>query len=224
MARICEQAERYADMVDFMKPVLEVKGAEMSVDERQLTCVAFKNLVNSKRVAWRTVKAVQNNVKYQLYIDSIKEYQGKLEDGIFADCQQIITIVQNHIIKKKGNGEAKAFFLKILGDNYRYIAEISTGERRQKAVEGAIANYEEGFAIELPPCNTTRLSLSLNLSVFYQEIMHEPEKAKKVANKTLTGALEKIDDLAEDEFKDTKIIIDLIKENLQVWNEPQKDS
>ena len=54
--------------------------------------------------------------------------------------------------------------------------------------------------------------------------MHEPEKAKKIANKTLTGALEKIDDLAEDEFKDTKIIIDLIKENLQIWNEPQKDS
>ena len=80
-------------MVDFMKPVLEVKGAEMSVDERQLTCVALKNLVNSKRVAWRTVKAVQDNVKYQLYIDSIREYQGKLEDGIFTDCQQIITIV-----------------------------------------------------------------------------------------------------------------------------------
>ena len=34
MARIAEQAERFADMLDFLKIVIESKGPDMSSDER----------------------------------------------------------------------------------------------------------------------------------------------------------------------------------------------
>jgi len=67
MARISEQAERFEDMVDFLKIVIEQKGADMSTDERVLLSVAFKNLVASKRMAWRTVVSVNGNPKYLLY-------------------------------------------------------------------------------------------------------------------------------------------------------------
>ena len=59
MARIAEQSERYQDMVEYLKTVIEQKGADMSTDERSLLSVAFKNLVADKRTAWRTVTAVQ---------------------------------------------------------------------------------------------------------------------------------------------------------------------
>ena len=58
MARIAEQSERYADMIDYLKLVIEQKGADMSSDERSLLSVAFKNLVADKRTAWRTVASV----------------------------------------------------------------------------------------------------------------------------------------------------------------------
>ena len=58
MARIAEQSERYADMIDYLKLVIEQKGADMSTDERSLLSVAFKNLVAAKRTAWRTVSSV----------------------------------------------------------------------------------------------------------------------------------------------------------------------
>ena len=67
MARIAEQSERYADMLDFLKIVIEQKGADMSPDERHLLSVAFKNVVASKRTAWRVVHSVQGNAKYMLY-------------------------------------------------------------------------------------------------------------------------------------------------------------
>ena len=67
MARVAEQGERYQDMVDFLKIVIEQKAADMSVDERNLLSVAFKNLVASKRTAWRTVVSVQSNPRYILY-------------------------------------------------------------------------------------------------------------------------------------------------------------
>lgn len=58
MARVSEQAERYEDMVNFLTPVLEMKGADISTDERNLLSVAFKNMINSKRTALRTVSAI----------------------------------------------------------------------------------------------------------------------------------------------------------------------
>jgi hypothetical protein len=55
--------------------------------------VAFKNLVSQKRVAWRTVKAIEANDKYEKYMDSIKAYKSKLENKLFRDCEMIIDLI-----------------------------------------------------------------------------------------------------------------------------------
>ncbi len=64
MARVCEQAQRYPDMLNYIKSALVEKGIDVSTDERNLLSVACKNLINSKRTARRTVMAVENNPKY----------------------------------------------------------------------------------------------------------------------------------------------------------------
>ncbi len=75
MARVSEQAERYIDMVEFLKPVVQEKASELSMDERNLLSVAFKNLISSKRVAWRTIISLEQNQKYARFMPSIKEYK-----------------------------------------------------------------------------------------------------------------------------------------------------
>ena len=65
------------------------------------------------------------------------EYRQKLEDGLFDECSNIIGLIQMNILKKKSTDEAKAFFTKLVADNYRYIAEMSQGDRHSKAVEDA---------------------------------------------------------------------------------------
>ena len=59
LARVAEQAERFEDMVEFLKAVLDQKGADLTADERNLLSVAFKNLISSKRTAWRTISAIE---------------------------------------------------------------------------------------------------------------------------------------------------------------------
>lgn len=59
LARVAEQAERFDDMVNFLKPVLDIKGGALSGDERNLLSVAFKSLISSKRTAWRTISAIE---------------------------------------------------------------------------------------------------------------------------------------------------------------------
>ena len=139
MARIAESTERFNDMVDYMRTVTEQKGPDMSQDERNLLSVAFKNVVAQKRTAWRTIVSVQGNPKYVSYMASMMEYKTKLEDAVFEDCTNIIGILQVNVLKKKSSEESKAFFTKLVADNHRYVAEMSTfdEERRVKAIDDA---------------------------------------------------------------------------------------
>ena len=178
----------------------------------------------SKRIAWRTVTAVQGNPKYLIFQGSILEYKAKLEDQLFDECNNIIAMISSSILKKKCSDESKAFFTKLVSDNHRYIAEMSTGERHYKAIEEARGTYEQASLIPLQPCNPIKLSISLNLSVFIYEVIKDMPKACEIANSALTSALEKIDDLGEEEFKDAKAIIELLKENLSAWKEDEEAS
>jgi 14-3-3 protein epsilon len=51
MAKIAEQTERFEDMLDYMKKVVQVEQ-DLSVEERNLLSVAYKNSVGSRRTAW----------------------------------------------------------------------------------------------------------------------------------------------------------------------------
>ena len=66
-------------------------------------------------------------------------------------------------------------------------------------------------------CNPIRLGLSLNLSVFHYEVLNENKKACDVAEAALTSALEKIEEVDEETFRDSKTLIELLKENLAIW-------
>jgi len=59
MARVADQAERYEDMIDFLKLIIGNKEAELTSDERNLLSVGFKNYINSSRTAWRTIEAIE---------------------------------------------------------------------------------------------------------------------------------------------------------------------
>ena len=121
----------------------------MSSDERGLLSVAFKNLVSEKRTAWRTVTSIQQNQKYASYHSSIEEYKQKLEDQLFEECNNIVGLIQINILKKKCSDEPKAFFTKLVADNHRYIAEMSTGEVHYKSMDEARQSYEQANMIPL---------------------------------------------------------------------------
>ena len=59
MARVADQAERYEDMVTFLKEIMTESDEDVSVDVRNLLSVGFKNLIGSRRAAWRTVSAIE---------------------------------------------------------------------------------------------------------------------------------------------------------------------
>lgn len=222
LARVAEQAERFDDMVDFLKPVLDQKGGDITSDERNLLSVAFKNLISSKRTAWRTISAIEQNPKYQKFADALAAYKKQIESGLYKDCENIISIIQTKVLTKAVEAEAKAFFVKMVGDYYRYIAETAQGDKLEQVKQEALKAYNEANTIALPPCNPIKLGLALNFSVFHYEVMKDHKQACILADEALQQALEKIDDLGEDDFRDAKSIIELLKENLTLWKEEEE--
>ena len=224
LARVAEQAERFDDMVSFLERVLDTKGADVSADERNLLSVAFKNLISSKRAACRTIAAIEQNPKYSKYNPALLHYKGQIERELIGDCERIISIINSKVISKScDDGEAKAFFVKMIGDYYRYISENARDRQLEEVKQKALSAYAEANEVELPACNPIKLGLALNFSVFHYEVMKNHSKACELADNALQSALDQIDELGEDDFRDAKSIIELLKENLTLWKEEAEE-
>ena len=130
-------------------------------------------------------------------------------------------MINSKVLSKSCEGEPKAFFIKMVGDYYRYIAENAKGDNLEKVKQAALAAYNSANEINLPPCNPIKLGLALNFSVFHYEALKDHKSACDLADKSLQDALDKIDELEEDDFRDAKSIIDLLKENLTLWREEE---
>ena len=199
------------------------KGAGVTSDERNLLSVAFKNLISSKRAACRTIVAIEQNPKYAKFNEALSSYKGTIESKLRDDCQRIVDLIEKNVLEKTCDGEAKAFFVKMVGDYYRYMAENAKGEQLEGVKQKALQAYTEANQIALPPCNPIKLGLALNFSVFHYEAMKNHKAACELADQTLQDALDKIDELEEDDFRDAKSIIELLKENLTLWREEEEE-
>ena len=185
LARVAEQAERFEDMVDFLGKVLKEKGADVNSDERNLLSVAFKNLISSKRAACRTIQAIEQNPKYAKFSEALGVYKGTIESKLSDNCQMIIDMINENVLSKTCDGEAKCFFVKMVGDYYRYMAENAKGSQLDGVKDKALQAYKDAMAITLPACNPIKLGLALNFSVFYYEAMKKPKEAVDLADQAL---------------------------------------
>lgn len=62
-----------------------------------------------------------------------------------------------------------------------------------------------------------RLGLALNYSVFYYEILNSPDVACKLAKQAFDNAIQDLDGLEEDEYRDSATIMQLLRDNLTLW-------
>ena len=226
MARVAEQSERFKDMVEFLKPVIAEKGPALSQDERNLLSVAFKNLVSQQRTAIRTISAIEQNQKYTKFAAGMGDYKRKIEEELYRNCDDIINIIRGGVLAKASDDESRAFFLKMIGDYCRYVAESAKNERLEKTKTDALAAYQEACTVaerSLNACNSIRLGLALNFSVFHYEVMQNVKRACELGDKALQDALDKLDDCDEETFRDAQSIIELLRENLSLWKEEEGD-
>lgn len=221
MAKLAEQAERYDEMVEFMKKVAALK-VELTVEERNLLSVAYKNVTGSRRASWRIVSSIEQkeeNKGNENNVRRIKDYRSKIEKELSSICDDILGVLDNFLIPSATSNESKVFYYKMKGDYYRYVAEFEQADRRKDAGNHSLEAYKKASEIahELPPTHPIRLGLALNFSVFYYEILNAPDKACQLAKQAFDDAIAELDKLSEDSYKDSTVIMQLLRDNLTLW-------
>merc|ERR1711978_83189 len=113
----------------------------------------------------------------------------------------------------KSDPETHVFYLKMVGYYWRYLAEINDDVAKMYTDH----YYNEAYAVakdKLPETHPTRLGLALNYSVCYYEILKKPEAACELAKEAFDAAIEKLDTLNDASYKDSTLIMQLLRDNL----------
>jgi len=227
MAKLAEQAERYDDMVKFMTDLTK-QGDKLTDEQRNLLSVAFKNVVGARRSAWRIISSIESKANEKegqvLAADLAKSYREEIEKELEERCGEVLSLIDNHLLKSCESTdnpiEAKVFYLKMKGDYFRYLVEVTNGEKRSDLAKDSQKAYDEATSVakeDLPSTHPIKLGLALNFSVFHYEIMNDGNKACELAKNAFDAAIAELDHLKEDSYKDSTLIMQLLRDNLTLW-------
>ncbi|EEB14652.1 14-3-3 protein epsilon, putative [Pediculus humanus corporis] len=221
-AKLAEQAERYDEMVEAMKKVASL-DVELTVEERNLLSVAYKNVIGARRASWRIISSIEQKEEIkgtEEKIEMIRQYRLQVEKELKDICSDILDVLDKHLISCASSGESRVFYYKMKGDYHRYLAEFASGNDRKEAAENSLMAYKSASDIamaDLPPTNPIRLGLALNFSVFYYEILNSPDRACRLAKAAFDDAIAELDTLSEESYKDSTLIMQLLRDNLTLW-------
>ncbi|KAF9341355.1 14-3-3 protein [Linnemannia elongata] len=216
-------------MVNNMKDVA-FSDTELSVEERNLLSVAYKNVIGARRASWRIVSSIEQKEESKgsdANVAMIKKYRTKIEDELAEICNDILDVLEKHLIPSATLGESKVFYHKMMGDYHRYLAEFATGDKRKDAADKSLLAYKNASDVaitELPPTHPIRLGLALNFSVFYYEILNSPDRACHLAKQAFDDAIAELDTLSEESYKDSTLIMQLLRDNLTLWTSDMQAS
>uniref|UniRef100_A0A7R9VQQ5 14-3-3 domain-containing protein n=1 Tax=Chlamydomonas euryale TaxID=1486919 RepID=A0A7R9VQQ5_9CHLO len=145
-AKLSEQAERYQDMVNEMKQLAALAGEqELSIEERNLLSVAYKNLVGARRASWRILQSVEQSEQMKSNegrVKLVQSYRATVEKELDDICGEVLELLDKHLVPSSSTTEASVFYLKMKADYYRYLAEFKTGDARNSTAESTLNAYQ----------------------------------------------------------------------------------
>ena len=229
LARLSEQTERYSEMIEYVKLFVSKTQQDLSVDERNILSVAYKNFVGARRTSWRVLNSIEHKEEKKSNPSNrsaAQSYKAEVEAELSRYCNDVLNVVDRELLPKASSSESRVFYHKMKGDYYRYISEFASGPQKGNATNSAEASYTTAYDLaknELPPTHPTRLGLALNFSVFYYEIRNEQERACEMAKSAFDEAIPELDNISEENYKDSTLILQLLKDNLTLWSSGEAD-
>jgi len=218
MARTAETAERYEDMCKIMRELVIFTGqenAELTVEERNLLSVAYKNVIGSRRAAWRTLNAGVDDGKFD---DLVVAYRKQVEGELSDVCLDVLDLLEHTLVEKNTKeNEARVFYLKMTGDYYRYLAEFVVDKDYETKAADFYKRAQDISTKVLDATHPIRLGLALNYSVCFYEILKDKKAACELAKSAFDQAISGLEKLPDASYKDSTLIMQLLRDNLTLW-------
>ncbi|CAL5443107.1 unnamed protein product [Camellia sinensis] len=187
------------------------ESEELTVEEHNLLSVAYKNVIGTRRASWRIISSIEQKEESrgnEDHVSMIRDYRSKIENELSSICDGILKLLDSRLIPAASAGDSKVFYLKMKGDYHRYLAEFKTGAERKEAAESTLTAYKAAQDIasaELAPTHPIQLGLAHNFSAFDEAIVE-------------------LDTLGEESYKDSTLIMQLLRDNLTLWTSDMQDN
>ena len=148
MAKLAEQAERYDEMVEYMKELVNSATEDLSLEQRNLLSVAYKNVVGARRASLRIIGSIEQKEKEKGNgnAEGVTQYKTKVEDELNRICNDILSLLGDKLIPKAkaeaDKAEASVFYQKMKADYYRYLAEFAKDPQKKEHADCAQEAYQ----------------------------------------------------------------------------------
>ncbi|KAG6332943.1 hypothetical protein ID866_6149 [Astraeus odoratus] len=226
LAKVAEEAERYEDLVAQIKGLTQTYGA-LTIEERNLLSVAYKNITNALRSSWRIVDSLERLESAHptgppRHLALIRQQRSKIERELADVCKDVIQLLDDCLLATAAAGEETVFYYKMRGDYYRYLAEFAQQQERSRYSDLSLGAYKFAYKHALAllePTHPTRLGLALNFAVYYHDVRKSPERACHLGKHAFDEAVACLDDSSSLQvMRDSMMILQLLRDDLVIWS------
>jgi len=196
------------------------------VNQRDMFAVACKKYITSRLEMWRVLREKRANIEDNSLGRRkvvICEYLADFEKKLLLHITEILEIVDTKLIPNCQLDENRVFYYKMLADYYRYSIDFhgqDADSKYMEAVSEALAHYKYAMELgknNLDPTNPIFLALVLNYSVFIYDMQNNVVGAIVCAENAFNEAMEGVSNLSEEQHKESTLILQLLRDNLQLW-------
>lgn len=104
------------DVITQLKDIINTCGAQLTIDERNLLSIAYKNLTANLRSSWRTIDTLQKREALSSTRQQVKLMRVEkelIEKDIDALCRDVVGLLERTLMPAANDGEEKVFYSKM---------------------------------------------------------------------------------------------------------------
>ena len=227
LSKLYTKAEEYKKVLEFIEEFIKL-NPKLDKEECDIVSTGFKNMISDKRSSWFTLNSMERKEKKKKKntVKEIKEIKSHIENELRETCNKLQEIIDKYLLPNNEEDDTIVFLLKLKADYFRYICEFAEGKEFEYNLNKAEEYYKKAFEIsekKLPIINCNRVSIGLNYAIFLYEVKKDRMAGFDVAQNIFKESMKFIDDLEKSKFRDTLLIIQLLKENIIFWNSEMGD-
>ncbi|KAL3071892.1 hypothetical protein niasHT_031083 [Heterodera trifolii] len=219
LVNVCKKAERYDDMVDAIKKLIKL-DPNLSVEERTMLSIAYDTATDARRSSWRALSHPEDVPLTDEMHQELCKYRVQVKSELMHFCKELLTFINDLLLPKATDAEAKVFYLKMKADYHRHMAELVTDDDRTGLFDHAKGAYKEAMDIatdQIGPTDPILLGLAHNFSMFHYEVLKSVDDARAVTKNAIDLANAEIATFAGPLPEDVTNILSMMKGNMQLW-------
>lgn len=211
-AKLANQAELHSDCIHFLTVFIKRSSRDLASEEFNLLVEAYMNEVGRRRTALRSLRSPAQPERVQ----SLASMRSLIETEVLELCSHMLHLL-DLLLNRVASAEKRVTYLKMKGLYASYVCETHLEVSKEFAEKGLLA-YRDALSVartELPPLHDLQIGVTLNLSIFYYEVMQDRETACALVQSTLGEAAQHQASLSRDGL----FIMQLLRDNLTLWTQ-----